>query len=261
MSLPGEVNGLSIFLLSMFVVCFGIAIVVLFLLFSRKNELNRKEKEIMRAAYDKIILQSQLEIQEQTFGVISSELHDNVGQVLSLAKVQVNIMDQKDEMDRAMLMLIRENISKALHDLRDIAKGLNSDRIRTLSIYDTVEEEIDRINRMGFLRAMLSRDGQECRLDEQKKLILFRIIQESIQNCVKHAAATELSVCFSCHEGCLKVSVRDNGRGFDQQEVLARSKGMGLGNISRRASLVGGEAFVESALNAGTSVHISIPYE
>lgn len=261
MSFAGEVNGLSILLLSVLMVCFGVAIVTLFLIFNRKNELNRKEKEIMRAAYDKIILQSQLEIQEQTFSVISSELHDNVGQILSLAKVQVNIMDERNELDREMLMLVKDNISKALRDLRDIAKGLNSDRIQTMSIYDTVEEELDRINRVGILRAAISKDGQECRLEDQKKLILFRIIQESIQNCIKHAAASELIVSFSYMPGRLKVCVKDNGKGFDQQEVLARSRGMGLGNIARRASLVGGEAFIESILNTGTSVHISIPYE
>jgi len=261
MSIAGEVNGLTILLVSVFIVCFAVTIVTLFLIFNKKSELNRKEKEIMRAAYDKIILQSQLEIQEQTFSIISSELHDNVGQILSLAKVQVNIMDERDALDRELLLLIKDNIGKALNDLRDIAKGLNSDRIKTMSIYETVEEELDRINRVGILRAIISRDGQECRLDEQKNLILFRIIQESIQNCLKHAVATELTVLFSYDAACLKVCIRDNGKGFDQQEVIARSRGMGLGNIARRASLAGGEAFIESILNTGTSVHICIPYE
>lgn len=261
MSFAGEVNGLSILLVTMIMICFGIAIITLFILFNKKSELNRKEKEIMRASYDKIILQSQLEIQEQTFSVISSELHDNVGQILSLAKVQLNIMNEKDELDREMLVQVKENISKALHDLRDVAKGLSSDRIRMLSIYDTVEEEMERINRLGILRAVVSRNGEDCLLDDQKKLILFRIIQESIQNCIKHAAATELVVSFSVDTGKLRVCIQDNGKGFDRQEVLRHNTGLGLANIARRAWLAGGEATVESILNKGTSILISIPYE
>jgi signal transduction histidine kinase len=242
-------------------ICFGIAIITLFSIFNRKSLLNKKEKEIMRATYDKIILQSQLEIQEQTFNVISSELHDNVGQVLSLAKVQINIMNERHEMNSEMLDLVKENIGKAMSDLRDIARGLSSDRIRMLSICETVEEELERINKSGILRACLAKQGQECRLDEQKKLILFRIIQESIQNCIKHAAATELTVSFLFDEGQLRVCIKDNGKGFDQQEAQPRNGGLGLMNIKRRAWLAGGEARVESSLHGGTSVDINIPYE
>jgi signal transduction histidine kinase len=68
-------------------------------------------------------------------------------------------------------------------------------------------------------------------------------------------------VSFSYEGRCLKVCVRDNGSGFDQREIAVRKHGLGLGNIARRASLVGGEAFVESVLNTGTSVYVNIPYE
>lgn len=261
MSFAGEGPGLSILLGMVLLICFGIAIITLFSIFNKKKQLNQKEKEVMRATYDKIILQSQLEIQEQTFNVISSELHDNVGQILSLAKVQINIIKERQELSTEMLDQVKDNISKAMTDLRDIAHGLSSDRIRTMSICETVEEELDRINKTGILRAYISKNGQECQLGEQKKLILFRIIQESIQNCIKHAAATELAVAFSFDQGQVKVLIRDNGKGFHPQEALQRNHGLGLMNIQRRARLAGGEARVESAPHAGTSIDINIPYE
>ncbi|MHA4811547.1 sensor histidine kinase [Flavitalea flava] len=261
MPFAGEEARITILLGTLIILFFGVAVITLFTLFNKKSQLNLKEKEIMRATYEKTILQSQLEIQEQTFNVISGELHDNVGQVLSLAKVQINIMTESDNLNKGMLNEVKENIGKAMKDLRDIAKGLSSDRIRLLSIYDTVEEELDRVNKSGVLRAALSRNGQEFRLDEQKKLILFRIIQESIQNCIKHAAASEVRVSFFYEDRGLKVCIQDNGKGFNQAEIRRTNEGLGLMNIKRRAWLAGGEALVESSLNLGTSVNISIPYE
>jgi len=261
MSFAGEGPGLSILLGMMLLICFGIAIITLFSIFNKRKQLNEKEKEVMRASYDKIILQSQLEIQEQTFNVISSELHDNVGQILSLATVQINIIKERHELSTDLLDQVKDNIGKAMMDLRDIAHGLSSDRIRMMSICDTVEEELERINKTGIIRAAISKNGQECQLDEQKKLILFRIIQESIQNCIKHASATELAVGFLFDKSQVKVQIKDNGKGFDEQEAQRRNGGLGLMNIKRRAWLAGGEARVESALHAGTSIDINIPYE
>ncbi|HEY4208538.1 MAG TPA: ATP-binding protein, partial [Puia sp.] len=151
--------------------------------------------------------------------------------------------------------------SKAMNDLRDIARGLSSDRIRMMNLYDTVEEELGRVNKLGILHAVARKDGRECRIDDQKKLILFRIIQEGVQNCIKHAAASELQVNFCYEDNALKVCIKDNGKGFDHQEILQRPIGLGLSNISRRARLAGGEATINSALNKGTSINISIPYE
>ncbi|MFX7870642.1 histidine kinase dimerization/phosphoacceptor domain-containing protein, partial [Acinetobacter baumannii] len=79
--------------------------------------------------FEKQTLQSQLEIQEQTFNIISQEIHDNVGQILSLAKVQMNILEEQLVNPPAILKDTKENISRAMNDLRDIAKGLSTERI------------------------------------------------------------------------------------------------------------------------------------
>ena len=84
----------------------------------------------MQADFNQQLLQSQLEMQEQTFNIISTEIHDNVGQILSLAKVQLNIIDQGEMLDRSLLADAKESVSKAMIDLRDIAKSLNSERIK-----------------------------------------------------------------------------------------------------------------------------------
>src|ERR1700722_807978 len=187
MPFGGEEAKLTILLGTTIILLFGIALIALLGIFNKKSQLNQKEKEILRATYEKTILQSQLEIQEQTFNFISGELHDNVGQVLSLAKIQIKIMDESGNLNTTMLNDVKDNISKALTYLRDIAKGLNTERIRSLSLYDTVAQELARVGKTGIFLTCIDKKGIECQLDEQKKLILFRIIQEGIQNCIKHA--------------------------------------------------------------------------
>ena len=261
MPIAGEEARLTILLGTSIILLFGIAIISLLTLFQKKSQLNQKQQEIMKAAYEKAILQAQLEIQEQTFSVISGELHDNVGQVLSLAKVQINIMNESNQLNKEMLKAIKDNIGKAMTDLRDIARGLSPERIQLVSLYHTIKEELDRVNRSGVLMTGLCIEGQERPLEGRKKLILFRIIQECIQNCLKHSQASCLRVNLVYLEEVLKVSVSDNGRGFSPNAGASGQDGLGLLNMQRRAWLAGGDTRIESQPDAGTTITISIPYE
>lgn len=217
-----------------------------------------QEKQILHDSFSKTLLQSQLEIQEQTFNQISEEIHDNVGQILSLAKVQVNIMNESGEMNREMLNEVKEYISKALTDLRDIAKSLNSERVRTLNIDTTVAYEVERINKSGIAYASITIEGEERKMDEQKKLILFRIVQESLQNIIKHADAKEVEIRFNYLPDLLRTIIWDNGKGFDTGN---KSSGLGLSNIKTRATLAGGGSHIESKPGDGTTIIINMPYE
>lgn len=252
---------LTILLGTTIILFFGVAVVALFSIFTKKNQLNQKEKEIMKANYESTLLQSQLEMQEQTFNDISQEIHDNVGQILSLTKIQISIMNESSNMNSDMLNEIKENISKALTDLRNMAKGLSSDRIRLLNIHETITYELEQINNSGVAHTTVLKEGQERPINEQKKLILFRMIQESIQNCIKHAAASEIKVAFNYGAEMLQVLVIDNGNGFNTGNVLQSNGGLGLMNLKKRAALIGGSADIESVLHQGTSVIIKIPYE
>jgi len=98
-------------------------------------------------------------------------------------------------------------------------------------------------------------------MGEQKKLILLRIIQESLQNSIKHAGASEIRVRFSYLPVTLQVTITDNGKGFDPEEAAKNNPGLGLLNIQTRAALTGGSSTIGSALNQGTIISINIPYE
>jgi two-component system, NarL family, sensor kinase len=233
---------------------------VLIFLHSQKMRRLEMEKSIMRSNYEQSILQARLEIQENTFNNISQEIHDNVGQLLSLAKVQLNIIDQTDYLDKAMLQDVKESVGKAMADLRDIAKSMSGERIQQMGLLQTLQHEVERINRSKLLQASLNINGEPCKLNEQKQLIIFRIVQEALQNIIKHAEAKSLEVKLNCLPSAIELLIIDDGKGFDTQ-INGSETGLGLQNIINRAALIGGEASINSRFNEGTTIKLIVPYE
>jgi signal transduction histidine kinase len=223
--------------------------------FQHKQQLASQEKE-----YAQQLLQSQLEIQEQTFNSISSEIHDNVGQILSLAKVQLNILDQKTVVDKGLLRDAKESVGKALTDLRDIAKSLSSDRILQSGLFEVTQSELQRIHRTGIMCTSIEQKGTEINISNQKKLIIFRIIQESLQNIIKHSNADNINIVFTYDKEQIAITITDDGKGFDTC-MLEKKDGQGLQNIPTRANLIGGSAKIVSQPGFGTAIVITSPYE
>jgi signal transduction histidine kinase len=244
----------------LFLVFAGVIIFFLFLNQKKKFQ-HARDLLTINEKYKAEMLKAQLEMQEQTFNHISQEIHDNVGQVLSLAKVQVNIMTEGEKLDYEMLNEIKQNIGKAMTDLRDIAKSLSSDHIRSLSTHSAVLNEAERINKTGIIHVDVLAEGEERRPDEQRRLILFRIIQESMQNIIKHANASNVSIKFSYLTDSLLTEIKDNGKGFDSEIALRSGNGLGLSNIKTRATLMGGTSHIDSIKGEGTTITINIPYE
>lgn len=213
----------------------------------------------MKAIFNEQLLQSRLEMQEQTLNVISQEIHDNVGQILSLAKVQLNIIEHSGRFNSMLLADAKDSVSKAMTDLRDIAKSLNSDRIQLLSLPEMVSHELSRVSRSGLMLTRMEVKGTEHDIHSQKKLILFRIIQEALQNIFKHSKAAHIGLDFSYQTDYVQIQIADDGQGF-QKDVLNQKEGLGLQNIINRAALIGGKAQIESVINEGTTVTITTPY-
>ncbi len=247
----------SIILFAAFIFC----IIYFFNHYRKKERKNFLDQQALKTVFERELLQSKIEMQEQTFNYISQEIHDNVGQILSLAKVQINIMNESVNVNNPMLDQVKENIGKALSDLRGIAKRLSNERIRDLSILDAVRIETEPINKTGIINANVSVKGDERKMDEQKKQMLFRIIQECLQNVIKHAECSRLEIDFCYLPEKMEVFVRDNGKGFDVDKALSDSDGLGLQNIRTRVSLIGGELLIESTISKGSTFIIKIPHE
>src|SRR5450432_2905115 len=166
---------ISIFIITVFLLIVAIGIIMLVLVYQKKQLQYLRDKEQLRVTFEKEILESKLEIQEQTLKNISQEIHDNIGQVLSLAKLNINTMS--DATPEALQDKINDSkhlITKAIQDLRDLSKSLNTDYVTELGLSRSIEYELEMIKKTGSYEIQFGIEGKTYRLEPQQELILFR---------------------------------------------------------------------------------------
>jgi signal transduction histidine kinase len=239
-----------------------VTVIIIFLFqIQKKNQKHIFEKQQLQSRYQQELLQTQLEIQEQTLKTISQEIHDNIGQVLSLAKLNLNTMEtDKPEELKEKIIDSKKLVSKAIQDLRDLSKSMNTDNIEALGLVRAVEYEMDMIRKTGF-KTELNVEGSIIRLEPQKELILFRIIQEVTNNIIKHAEAASIEIKIAYTENELKIEVKDDGKGFDLSSLNENAKefGIGIRNMHSRARLINADFNMNSEMGKGTIVSIVVP--
>jgi signal transduction histidine kinase len=238
------------------------AIVVFFITFlfmyQKRHHIHVREIESLKSTFQRTLLQSQLEIQKQTFNNISQEIHDNVGQILSVTKMQLNFLDENNVFDKQILKEARENISTAMTDLRDIAKSMSGDRLQSIPLDELIGKEMAVLRKTSALDWQIKVEGIQKTIDNSKKLILFRIVQECLQNIIKHAEASRVMITFGYKTDKVDIVIQDNGKGFDI--AIKQNTGLGLQNMVGRAALIGGAAGIESKSGEGTKIIITSPY-
>ncbi len=244
-----------------FVIAFlllGLFILVLAALYSRKQRKNRTEKQLMKTQFEQELLQTQIEIQEQTLKTISQEIHDNVGQVLSLAKLNINTIEPAEH-NKAKLADTKNLISKAINDLRNLSRSLHGERIGEIGLQEAVANELKILQNTGQFKTELVIIGQPYKLDPQKEMVLFRIVQEASHNTVKHANASSLILTMDYKPDMFCLTIADNGGGFEANKLHSPQIGIGLKSMRNRAALIGGQFLLQSSKNNGTTISIEIP--
>lgn len=236
---------------------------IFFLVLSvRRRKRLSMEKEQLKTEFEKELLHTQLEIQEQTLKTISQEIHDNIGQALSLAKLNLNTMDAGNPGElQEKILNSKQLVGKAIQDLRDLSKSMNTDHISSMGLVKAVEFELDLIRRSGF-KVLTDFSGEIRKMEPRRELILFRIIQETLNNVIRHADADMITVQLEYTTAFIELTISDNGKGFDKTGVEKTQSpgGLGLRNMESRARVIGATFNVESNPGNGTFVILKIPY-
>ena len=228
-------------------------VVVFFYVFQkRKNRLLYEKWETQRR-YEQEIVNSRLEIQEQTLKNVGWELHDNIGQLLSVAKMQLNMLGQVVEATaEEQVREIGEIVGSSLKEVRSLSKSLNNEVVGYLGLENSISNVLERFKRLIMLNPKLTTSGEVVEIPSKDAIVLFRILQEFFSNVIKHAKAASLLVDISYREK-LYVEVVDDGQGFDVENV---EKNSGLINMKSRAGLIGAEFQLHSEIGKGTRLHI-----
>jgi signal transduction histidine kinase len=243
---------------SLFFALLVCSIIYFVVLYRNKQQKNEKEQEELQANFRQELLKTQLEVQEQTLNYISSEIHDNVTQVLSFVKLTLaNIASSSEGEKKSKINETRELVSQTITDLRDLSKSLSLEYITSLGLLKTIEKEAERINKSGLLEVTIIKEGKVYSLGEQRELVLFRIFQETLNNTLKHADAKHLKIILQYHPDLFNLTLEDDGSGFSVQMIDSKL-GSGLKNIENRASLIGGTANIVSAPDKGCCTKISL---
>jgi two-component system NarL family sensor kinase len=240
--------GLFLAIIILFSVC--VIMVFLFVIFQKKkNVLLIKQVESLQQ-YEKEITESQVEIREQTLRNISWELHDNIGQLLTLAKIQLQSVADNPE----NIKEVNDNLTTILNEVRSLSKVINPDFVSNIKLNEAIQLEIDRFNRLNYIQSSLHVEGQYYNIDSKAEIIIFRILQEFFSNTIKHSKASILNVKMKYLEDKLIIIAEDNGKGFDTTNVSAN--GIGLNNMKKRGKLINAEVSIQSELNNGTQLKI-----
>lgn len=230
-----------------------VVVIVLFSVFSRRKNRLLQEQENAKKAFDRELAESQIEIREETLRNISWELHDNIGQLMTLAKIQAQMAQEKPE----MLAEVSETIGTGIDELRALSKLINPEALKSLSLKEAVSLEMERFNRLKFIAAELKIIGTVTPIESNTQIILFRILQEFFSNTIKHSKASVLKVVLEYSDKLLTISAEDNGVGFDKTDDFM---GIGLKNMKTRAQLIHSTLKINSVKGQGTTLHLKYKF-
>jgi two-component system NarL family sensor kinase len=230
--------------------------------FKKKQLQQKKDIEILSLNHQKNLLTAQIEIQEQTLKRIAREIHDNISLSLTLAKLHLNTYEMGG--DRGNIELVRTGIDligRTLIDLNNLSKSLDAQTIEKFGLVHALETESELIRKSGRLDVSLSINGEPVKLESERELHVYRIIQECFNNTLKHAEAGGMTVRLDYGGDTLRVTVADDGRGFDPAEALVGKPGSGLRNMENRSTILGGDLRFESRSGGGSKMIVNIPYK
>lgn len=230
-------------------------IVMLVVAYLRRDLKHLKEKETMEADFETQLLQSQLETQEHTLNQLSIEIHDNVGQLLNSTKLLIGLTQRALPDPPETLTMADDTLGKAIQEVRSLSKALNKEWLQQFDFIQNLEAEINRINAARSLQIQLFRP-EAISLKRDEQTILFRIVQELLQNAIKHANAKQIDIRIREEQDQLVISIADDGIGFNEKETR---KSVGLLNIRHRTRLLGGSVQWDSSIHKGTAVTIQLP--
>lgn len=230
-----------------------VVLMVFILIFIQKKKINfildkRKQEENFKAE----LLNSRAETQEQTLKNVAYEIHDNVGQLLSVTNLQLGIEVHKTKNEK--LFEVQKTLKQAISELRSLSHSLNSDYLKRIGLIQAVKNELDRINKMRTMKTEILVSGEEFNLSEEQEIILFRIIQEFINNSLKYSEAKKLVVQFTFSAKVLSIIAIDDGKGISNTEL---KNGSGLINMENRTKLIGADFTFETAENKGVKISIT----
>ena len=189
---------------------------------------------------------------------LSQELHDNIGQTLLLIKVNLHMAQFLE--DAALKNKLNDTlkmVAKATKDVREMSHHLNEENITEFNILEAIQEQVSSISGIGSYLTDFAVTGSHRKISPQTEFILFRIVQESVNNIIKHSKAQSIRIDAHYDARHFSLTIHDDGIGIAREKLL--EDGQGIRTMRSRAEQIGGIFSIRSVLNEGTTVNIVVP--
>ena len=251
-----EIIGFIIFFSIIFLLF--ISGVILFIFQYRKRKILYEQEKMKTEEKHRIeLLNMELQSQIQTMQHIGQEIHDNVGQKLTLASLYTKQLSTGSEITmEKKIISIGNIIDESLTELRQLSKTLTNPELANASLSFLLDEEAKRINVSGICYVSINSSVGDIVLPHIDKNILFRLLQEFIQNSLKHSKCRRIEIRLGTKNDQLLITAMDDGNGFD---TSVTSKGIGLQNMKRRAEQLNAMYQLSSEGGKGTTLTLQLP--
>ncbi|MES2838087.1 MAG: sensor histidine kinase [Bacteroidota bacterium] len=236
--------------------------VFLLSIFKRRKIENKLKLEAEIAKQNDIRSKAVIDAEEKERVRIAKDLHDGVGQLLSAAKLNLSsLQDKLEKTDTESLQLLNNAsnlVDDSVKEVRTVSHSMMPNALLKLGLASAVKDFINKLSSGNKLKVDLEIVGLETRLEPNTETTLFRVLQEIVNNIIKHAKANYISVQLIQHEKELTLMVEDNGVGFDTTKINS-FEGIGLKNIQSRVAFLNGSINFDSTENKGTTIVIEVP--
>lgn len=236
--------------------------IVAFLFYHKKQVEQQAKLDAEIANQKEIRTKSILEAEEKERRRIAQDLHDGVGQLLSAAKLNLSNLESKIKVETEDQKVAMQNaltlVDDSVKEVRAVSHNMMPNTLIKLGLGSAVREFITKLGNAPTLKVDLEIVGLDTRLNDQVETVLYRVIQEIVNNIIKHAKASQISMQLIRHETELNVMIEDNGIGFDTNK-LDTFDGIGLKGIQTRIEFLNGSVHFDSSIGRGTTVIIDVP--
>jgi two-component system sensor histidine kinase UhpB len=204
------------------------------------------------------ITEATIQAQEKERSELGKELHDNINQILSTTKLYIDMALTETDIREELLQKTYRNISSAIEEIRMLSKSLVPPSLGDIGLKEAVSELVASLNISQRVKLTLKTTGIEMvTMPDNIKLMAYRIVQEQVNNIIKHSRATTAEIKLAVSKKMFNITVKDNGIGFDSKR---KSNGIGLSNITSRAELHNGKVEVVSSPGKGCTLKVSLPF-
>ena len=203
-------------------------------------------------------------IREEERTMISQEIHDELGQVLTALKIQISLLAKKLNKNQNSLKQkinsLADMIDSSVESVQKISSKLRPGILDELGLIAAIEWQAEEFEKLTNIKFSLVLPKDEIKLERNKTTAIFRIFQEALTNIARHSEASKVTVSLLKHQSIIYLEIEDNGKGISQDQVKD-FKSLGIHGMQERAMVFGGQVYIEGITGKGTMVRVEIPFD